>query len=706
MLKTAQSYLKLAKLLLSWEKRRHKTDGASGATEVEAQLRQSEAYVDEALSLLEQVTKPKEATVSPANPDTTSGGKGQPEGNTGTGKTLPNDGRYTLQGDGQQVALRIDLDGSGILSGDIFTQSTGDPVFQSSFRSNPGAELSRQVTKVAVILEGPQALRGTGDLQCSESGDGTISCTLSLAEPLGNWSREQTWSWSGTFQGPEMRELGLELEMEVDTDGLPSWEYKDDTKTVESCFKEAGFAIRYVGKRDNIPHHPKGKWDEAQLHGLMRQFAQEPIDRPDWNLHLLLLQEAKMRGLLGIMFDSGKRDLNQLPRQGVAVFQKPIRERWDWQRKIIQTTVHELGHALNLAHRFELPVGRADSTSFMNYDWKYKGGNNRDQFWDDFAFKFDSDELDFLRHGPWHHIVPGGAAFHTVPYWKNEAGGYVPYIPETPSEDFGLSLHTPNSGANFQFGQPVLLSVSLKNQSSETVRIPKFMLNPKSGFLQVEVQHNSETADAETEYSASDFHPIVHRCYDTEQSDVKELAPGETLTDNLNLTFGSAGFTFAEPGRYTVRATFIWQVGVREYRTIHSQLLQIQILAPGSVEEEQEMADFFRWDVGFYLALGGSDVLPEAEQTLMDIVDRRQHRLGGALDPLTTNIMRCRAINMSRDFLLFDGQDYRVRAAQPEMAFDYLSSFSDIGEEVFDPATEMSNNDFLESLRAEMELDS
>ena len=77
-------------------------------------------------------------------------------------------------------------------------------------------------------------------------------------------------------------------------------------------------------------------------------------------------------------------------------------------RKLIQTTVHELGHALNLAHRFEREVGRADSTSFMNYDWRYKGGSHTTEFWSRFAFAFDDDELEFPDTPPAGRSFPEG----------------------------------------------------------------------------------------------------------------------------------------------------------------------------------------------------------------------------------------------------------------------------------------------------------
>jgi hypothetical protein len=51
----------------------------------------------------------------------------------------------------------------------------------------------------------------------------------------------------------------------------------------------------------------------------MAQFAQEPIDRKSWNLHLLLLQESTLDGLLGVMFDSGEADVTITAARGGRV---------------------------------------------------------------------------------------------------------------------------------------------------------------------------------------------------------------------------------------------------------------------------------------------------------------------------------------------------------------------------------------------------
>lgn len=272
--------------------------------------------------------------------------------------------------------------------------------YVASFRSEPGAEITPVDNPLEIVAEDRDGKHAQGELLFGSVGTTEITMTLLLDAALIALPVNRTLTFAGRFEGNAMRELGVELESEIGVDPLPEWDFNGETITVEKSFANAGFDVFNVGFRSQFPSPSSGQWDTSQLHGLMAQFAQEPIDRKSWNLHLLLLQESTLAGLLGVMFDSGEADVNQLPRQGAAVFQRPIKTRPDWPRKLIQTTVHELGHALNLAHRFERPVGRADSTSFMNYDWKYLGGMNADRFWREFDFTFDADEVAFLRHGP------------------------------------------------------------------------------------------------------------------------------------------------------------------------------------------------------------------------------------------------------------------------------------------------------------------
>jgi len=66
--------------------------------------------------------------------------------------------------------------------------------------------------------------------------------------------------------------------------------------------------------------------------------------------------------------------------------------------------------------------------------------------------------------------------------------------------------------------------------------------------------------------------------------------------------------------------------------------------------EERDGQNLFRRDIGHYFALGGSDVLSAAENVLNEIVEWRRRKVKTFTDPLVANIMRCKAINHSRDF--------------------------------------------------------
>ncbi len=610
---------------------------------------------------------------------------------------LPADGRYRLSNDAVSLELRVDLEVSGIVSADVFALGDGHREHVASLRSRPGLELTSASNPLAVVVADVDGRRAEGTL--SLSGGGEAGAVLTVDEQIKALPLAQPMSFVGRFEGRAMRTLGLELETETGTVADVEWPFEGDFVTIESCLGDAGFEVSRVGHRNQIPAPSGGRWDDSQLHGLMTQFAQEPLDRRSWNLHVLMLQLSRLNGLNGVMFDSGDSDLNHLPRQGAAIFQHEIKfpiidgdgnrspaPRPDWQRKLIQTTVHELGHALNLAHRFERELGRADSLSFMNYDWRYKGGGNKTNFWRDFGFTFDPDELAFMRHGPRDAVIPGGAEFRTVPYWENTDGGYSPYRVEVPTDELKLNLLPPASGNLFQFGQPVLLTVELINNTGQVLDLPRRLIDPKSGFLQFVVHRTNPLNDGGGD--SLDFNPIVHRCYDLSPALSDMVEPAGKLTNNVNLTFGSAGFTFMEPGNYEVTAVFSLPIPQRRALVAESAPLRLRIAYPKSDDEERDGLRLFRHDVGLYLALGGSDVLPEAEDALNEIVERRQKRRKTITDPLVTNILRCQAINHSREFVRYEGGRFNVRDARPEQAKKLFDSISRASAKVFDHHTQ------------------
>jgi hypothetical protein len=632
----------------------------------------------------------------------------RPTGETTTRARLPADGRYCLGNGALQLELRVDANETGIVSGDLFAAADGEREPMLSFRSAPGFSVSTVTNAFPIVAQHVRGDRSTGRLQLTAD-ESYVECELLLADQMAHLPVGRSIRLTGRRSGELPRELGLELGIEAGLGPSPALTFDGRRITIEGCLQAAGFDVANIGRAEAIPVAPASRWQDGQLHALMASYADEPLDRPAWSLQLLMLGESSTDGLLGVMFDTGSDDLNRLPRQGVAIFRRTIEQHFgeNAPRKLIQTAVHELGHALNLAHRFEREVGRANSTSFMNYDWRYLGGGNEERFWREFAFKFDRDELAFLRHGPWDAVIPGGKEFHTVPYWENVEGGYVPYAPEVAGREFTLSMLAPpanvvGEAVLFDYAQPVLLTVKLKNQSGRAMRMPKFILDPKAGFLEIVVKPLSHGQDS-PRGGGQAFRPILHRCFDlnvapqnqTNSPDGSErdltnlLHNGEEMWNNVSLTFGSDGFTFAAPGDYSVTAVLVLQSPRRPGLRYQSAPMRVRIAHPKTQAEERLALELFRPAVGQFIALGGSDALPAVRDQLTEVRDRIRTDKQRAQVALAAHLTRTIAIDLERPYVRYQGGQHRVLPGAPAKASRELQSLLGL-EDYFDPYTQGS----------------
>lgn len=610
---------------------------------------------------------------------------GQPQPSISRSQPLRN-GRYGGRNDELRVELRVDGDGSGMISADFFRiDPQNAETWVASARTNPGTSITAVEGTWPVVSEdqGQQLSAGQLTLKVKQQDPLTLSGTLRLDRPLAGIRGQVNQAFELVWQSDALRRLGLEIEQEVNTPQLPSFRLNDaEVITLPSALTKAGFETIDVGESSIIPTPPTA-WGTAQLHALMLEHAQASLHQPAWELHLLMLGQSSRFGLLGIMFDTTAN----LPRQGSAVFAEEIRRfaADNYERKLLQTTLHELGHAFNLAHRFEREVGRADSTSCMNYDWRYRGGGHTQEFWQRFNFSFDLDELAFLRHAPLSAVIPGGRAFHSVAYWSEGQGGYSPYLPEVRIDDLELKLTGPMGGLIFDFLQPVFLQVELTNRTGQPLELPDWLLDPKAGALDVmirRVQHQHAPD------SAFLWVPVMQRCYELADQALTQIANGESIRRNLNLTFGAAGFAFAEPGEYIVQAVISLpnQSQQREY-IVPSNPLRIRIGYPQSRDEEEDAMVLLRQDVGVYLALGGSHVLEAARDDLNAVRLRRQGRLRKIKDPVVANIVRCAGIDAGRAYLRRRDDTFVVEQGQREEAAKLLEKLDDQALQAFDPDT-------------------
>lgn len=578
------------------------------------------------------------------------------------------DGRYQGRTETLFIDLRVDAEGSGAVSADVFRiraegQEYGASVrTQENVKEAPGNWLALWQLNPAHKVTGTISLDPAGDRQDA------VLVTLRLDEPLNRLPAKTDLVIEATRTSAALRSIGIEIDVEEGV-ALPApVTFGGVARNLEECLGRAGFAVKHIGEPTPIQRGEAARWSDSAiytaLHAIMLNSAKVPETRA-WELRLLMLGESQLPSLRGVMFDFQ----DTLPRQGAAVFASTFAEE-NRDRNLLRTMIHELGHALNLAHRFEREVGRRDSASFMNYPHRYRGVDPTRGYFDAFSFAFDADELSFLRHGPRGAVIPGGEPFHSVRYWAD--GGHPGGNPEVEFLPFArMTLSPPATGPAFVFGQPVFLTVALHNTGEEDIQLNSAYLDPKV-YLEFTIERQGVQVP---------FVPSVQRCVDQfEPSSDVVIPSGQKLENNVQLTFGSGGFTFAEPGVYDITPHVVitrrnQQLNLVDF-VVRGETLRITVLPP---VDDREAETLMRSDVGALFTLGGADALQGAADALAEIADRR-----GPQDPVAAAILRAAGLNAGRESVRMAGDRLVTREADPALAAELLTG---LNLDAFDPLT-------------------
>jgi len=570
------------------------------------------------------------------------------------------------------VELRVDNLG-GIISADLSRlDPAGQKTWVAAFRTVPDRLADNGGPLLATDRYGTVS---NGYITIVPVDETNTQVTLRFDHPLDGLPFGRNIVFIARFAGTALRELGLEMETEMDVPLPPTTSFSGEPINIETALLNAGITVISAGRQTELKKAPPEGWSEKDLEELMFEAAQSPLDRPEFAVHLLWLSKSNRPGLLGVMFDIG----DNLPRQGLAVFAGEIANNVApdaLPRKLIQTAVHEIGHALNLAHRFEREVGRADSTSFMNYDWRYAGGGRTQTFWQQFSYKFDPDEITFLRHAPYPQIVPGGAPFRSVRYWADGNGGYSPYVPEQPLSGYKLELLGPPQ-LIFEFGQPVILGIRLTNQTGRRLEVPTSLLDPKAGLLEILIRRVQPGRPPEG--PPASFVPFTTRCFDISGDGLRLLEPNQSIEDNLQLTFGAAGFPFAEPGLYDITAVLVFYDSSRGVDFLApSNTLNLRVAYPANRETERVAYEvLLRPDVGRWFALGAPTRLNEAREDVIAVVEKAKGK-----DPIAANIARTAMFGFARENDL-------------QLAKHHAQKISPLLKQVFDRVTAQQTEEFI-----------
>ncbi len=394
---------------------------------------------------------------------------------------------------------------------------------------------------------------------------------------------------------------------------------------VRSSFAEAGLDLQVVHPSTVIDDSAAdfNTWSPAELHDAMEgAFSQISGGWPKWHLWGLMCGSYQSSSVAGIMFDAAAvyGGAGEAPeRQGFAVFRDhvwfddlpagaPADQTEAWAlRQFLYTWVHEAGHAFNFVHSWN--KGRADSLSWMNYP------QNVTDFWDDFEFRFDDEELIHLRHGDRPSVIMGGDPWATGLHFHGQSRlGVAEGEPP-------LELLVRSKGY-FELMEDVRVELRLRNLLRDFDVPIDARLEPRWGTVAIFVM--------KPDGSIEEFHPVF--C-EVGEPEIRWLKAGgsageDRFSHEVSLTFGRNGHVFSAPGEYRIRAVY----AMAGMTVIPSAVHRVRVGVPQNRDEDRLAQDFFSFDAGLCLALGGSRSthVQRGHETLTTVADRLSTTMAGA----------------------------------------------------------------------------
>ncbi|MGW9413049.1 hypothetical protein [Arthrobacter cupressi] len=380
------------------------------------------------------------------------------------------------------------------------------------------------------------------------------------------------------------------------------------TLDLGTTYRDAGIDLRVDAVHTVIDDSAPAfvSWNVGELHDAMEtSFSRFTSGWPAWNLWGMQAGLFDSAGVGGIMFDAaaGFGGAGRGPeRQGFAVFRNhswftnlvagtPATQDQAWaQRHYLYTWVHEAGHAFNFLHSWD--KARPDSLSWMNYDWRYDQRNGADQFWANFRFRFDDDELLHMRHGDRASVIMGGDPWASGGHLESPAGAMTV---SGPGSDVELTV---TGKSHFDFMEPVALEFRLRNTSDAPLVLDR-RLDPRYGNTTVYVQKPNGTTVLHE--SVVCYYGIPEPVTLGPAADAGGTEGEDRFSELVQLAYSTGGFVFDEPGQYLVRVVYSSE-GVLQV----SNTFPLRVGFPVTKEEDRFAPEFFNREVGLTLAFEGS----------------------------------------------------------------------------------------------------
>ncbi len=551
-------------------------------------------------------------------------------------------GRYRGRLGSFELELRIDVDGNRPLkkvSGDFFQFIGGTKKYFGSFIINvPTVNYGTSLVKIEGLSTGTYA---TGypyirvsiprNLIFSPKAAATLTFYASATGAAGaTYVNNFESVFFRTVQYEQDRVAGITSFASYNTGSLPSGGAAR-TLSVAKAYAESGVEMINTGCTNIVSTAAIGaSWSDSELHAAMVNNFSLWADQPGWKVWLL---EAMLHdigpGLYGIMFDQqGKQ------RQGCAVFHTGIGGATaDKQRLQLYTYVHELGHCFNLLHSWQKSLGtpsipnRNNSLSWMNYPWNSAFGTPAN-FWNNFAFQFDNQEVIHIRHAFRDNVIMGGSNFAIGSALHDHS--FLADFQDNIENNSGLNLRI-EARPSYAFGEPITIDLKLSTNDMRG-KVVNARLHPNFDFVRIAIQKPNKEVVV--------YEPLMEHLA---LEDIQTLnTDNPAIYESAYIGFGKDGFMFDQTGFYTIKAAYLAIDG----SLIVSNEVSLRVKTPLNSAED-EIADlYFGSDQGHLFYLLGSDA--ESLKNGNDALDLVINKYGK--NPLSSYAALVKGINASRDF--------------------------------------------------------
>lgn len=595
-----------------------------------------------------------------------------------------------------RFTLHVDVDGADPLDVVSGTVALGSPI--------PGETEPHFIGRVSSneLVSGGRVL-GVTDVRFRwpETADVIVRLTIELSgSPLSVPAAKVFFhAQAGRDYGPYIaaqesmyfREVEMDVDREVnavDCEPMDTHVHPDrptdvpqEILTLESAFGKAGIRITRSPGSGTVVNEGSGsdrRWSYSELHDSMELHWEAFANKPQWKMWIFLAELGETDSLGGVMFDGEIDEPGGVDRQGTAIFTRcpyfhtaeggyvqanPPHEE-AIRRELFFNLMHETGHAFNLAHSFQKELGEgweppawmpmrtdAQALSWMNYPDAATpnggAGANASWFYRRFRFRFDPGELLFLRHAPETYVEMGGDAWF-------QKHGRVARINIDPRLELVLRsrqtipLSRGGIAAVAELGEPILLELRLRNVSGQPVMVHA-NLDPSDGLVELAVTN--------AKGERRPYLPIDHT---RTLVNPRMLQPDERIYQVTDLTMGSFGFPFKEPGPYRIEASYRNLDG-----SAAAAVLQLYIRPAPNPDVIPVVNELYDARVGRALYVDGTRVMEDVNDK-MDWVRGRLQDLIGEANPISTHLQAVRNMPLATAGKLIDPGTNELKESKEE----------------------------------------